>query len=277
MFAPLSKIYYYKKNNNTTSQPLDGTIQLDTDLILPSNKYIFVQPEKILMSRLLPNIFNYNNFNNTQIRIFMDGVVYNTLTFPEGQYSITQIQAAVYSYTVSAGWIPTSVTSPPIKFDVNTATQKVTIELNNANAGNPAVTNISLILDYTRFNEMIGFSSAASTITGNGVYYSDIAVNLDVQSTQIYIGTSLVDKTNFNGTDTNFIAQMSINQATNSDIIIYPDNGFTVEPVISKARSYISSINFNVRSATRNSSVDPVLFLPGSDLSIIINILYFTG
>lgn len=269
--SSISKIIFYKRIE--TLGPLDGTLELSVPLLFRRKCYLKI--EKITLSKLLPNIFSWNTFTNRTIRISKDGITYQDLIFDPGVYTVDAIQAVVYSFQVNNGYNPISVSSAPIRFDVNPFTQRLTIRLDSSQSTTPAaLPNLSIILNpYTsRFNELVGFTSA-TTITGDGIYTSDVAPPIDWQGVSINVGCSISDTIIYNGIPTNFIANLSLSEQQGSSVLFYPEQGHSNKAFPLNISDTLRNMSFDFRSPSRSDSNNPVVFMGGSDATVVMSII----
>ena len=162
-----------ENNNFTVSMSGDG-MELDSD----SENYIALH--SLRMSYTWNNI-DAKKFNNNTLRYSKDGASWITLTFPDGNYTYSDISQYISNHLESQGLDKDSIEiyySPPLK--------KFFIQLNG-----------SFQVDFRsnlEFGKLLGFNSLVITST-----YGDMVPNITNDVDNVLIRCSLIGSSILNG------------------------------------------------------------------------------
>lgn len=137
---------------------LDGEISFDANLSLPPNKPLFIRVIKAQLTKQLPNIYEYGNFDNTRIGLTRDGgVSWVVVVLPPGIYTLEYLEYALNEAVAVAPhlwW--TLATDPGFEFTFNLATQKINVYMDSSKLAAPGILGIDFD-SYSDANLLVGF------------------------------------------------------------------------------------------------------------------------
>lgn len=214
---------YTSKTDSLTGLPFGrrmGQVTLVQPIQLDPNKKKKYQVIRTIISPEIPNVYNYGNFNNTQIRISNNGgISWSIIQFNNGIYQIDMIQDTITNAIAQAGWLGTSTT--PIIVNYNPATQYVYIILNSSGI---VGTQIAVDFGYTPFYNLLGFSTTSNAIfITDGTFSAQNPPQIDQQGTTCLIVCSLIQGCRYtNGIYSNIVARIPLVQSESQIEIVWP-------------------------------------------------------
>lgn len=175
------------KQRNTNNVPENFTIKFDRPLILPNDRRY-----KIALLKLQGNYTWYNiesALNNHQIRYSPDaGTTWKTITFPNGVYTYTDLNAYIHAIMKANG--DSTVVDGFDVFNIelvfNLSTFLVEIILTS---------NYHFDIYTQAYGDLIGYDVAILTTTGSGQRLPDITRSLD----SVQVSCSLVEESIVSG------------------------------------------------------------------------------
>jgi hypothetical protein len=164
----------------------DFNVKLNTPIYLGRDEY-----EIALVSCNLwysyPNV-SANSYNNARFTYSDDaGATWYNIDFPEGTYTITDLNSYIYDQLVLNGHADVDMNGiPSIILRPNYNTLKIEIEITEV--------NFQVDLGTSNFYMLLGFSTlqSATPLTAIGVYEGDELANINNDINKLTIGTSLL-------------------------------------------------------------------------------------
>jgi len=200
----------------------------------------------LIKSNLWYSFYNVSStFNNNVIIYTNDTLDVRTVTFPNGNYTIIQLNSYLHSvmknnndYTVISG-----IDTFNINFTPNYSTIKVTIELTNT---------YSLDLTQSKFNELLGWNQGIYNFTGyqDGQNTADITRGIN----SILIHCDIINQSYQNSISSDVLYSFVPNQPVGSNIEVEPTHliylPIRYNDLVHKIRMYITDqlnrpIDFN--------------------------------
>lgn len=217
---------------------LDRTLNFDGNLKLEPNTPTFVRLLSATLTKQIPNIYEYNGFNNNKLIVTNDNwVTQHEIVLPNGTYTLLNITGAVTetirSSVWGAGWY-TNFDDPGIVFEANLATGKVVIILDNTKgpAAQFGVTLYGSTVPVGTLYTTLGWTFATAVITNAAAgtrasFEAPLIPKLDTQGTSVYVQTSLDPEFSYyNNRNTQILFNFPLSvQAPNANEYVFPVEG----------------------------------------------------
>ena len=218
------------------SKPEDFTIKFTPQLHLDPNMQHELALDKISMTYSWHNITQ--EYQNNTIRYSHDaGSSWNTITFPDGMYSYSDLNDLIHTSMEVGGY-----KSPDRTYGINLlfilSTYKFVIELLN---------NFRLDLTVSNFGDLIGFDKKIVTSTEYGSRLPNITNSID----SLHINCDLISDSIVSGVSTNTLFVVATDNLRRS-------NPFTIEPRRALYNEISSSIISSIRIYVLDSLKRPV-------------------
>ena len=218
------------------SKPEDFTIKFTPQLHLDPNMQHELALDKISMTYSWHNITQ--EYQNNKIRYSHEaGSSWNTITFPDGMYSYSDLNDFIHNSMEVDGY-----KSPDGTYDINLlfilSTYKVVIELSN---------NFRLDLTVSNFGDLIGFDKKIVTSTEYGSRLPNITNSID----SLHINCDLISDSIVSGVSTNTLFVVATDNLRRS-------NPFTIEPRRALYNEISSSMISSIRIYVLDSLKRPV-------------------
>jgi len=223
-----------------------GQINLTQPLNLNPNSKKAYRILRVMMSPMIANIYQYNGFDNTKLRITNDGgVTWVNVQLKNGNYTTLKvIQDAINDIANQLNWY-TSSSDPAITIDSNAATGLVYTKLDSTKLA--LGTQIGVDYSYSSLYVLFGYTQIASTFITDAVHTATLEPRVDTQGTFCRVYCSFIQNTRWkDGVMDASICKIPFVTGGNEIEIIYPGmNTGTVSPIIpATIPSFIQSITF---------------------------------
>lgn len=232
--------------------PLSGKVDYSPGLSLPTNRNIFVRALSAQLTKQIPNIYSYAQFDNTKLSVTNNASAgtptWHQIDLPHGVYTLLELTLAITDAVgVYSGknWY-TNDAQPGILIEGNTSTGKVYIILDNSKTtGQTGRLGIRFDVGGTLY-ETLGYNpdyplQMIQTDTNDGslpgyIFKSTAAAfppKLDTQGTTCDVRTSLNPEMSYvNSTNTDIILSIPLTvSGDNADEYFYPYDG-AISPFI---------------------------------------------
>lgn len=199
-----------------------GIVNMIQPITFDPNKKKAYQVQSVILSPEIPNVYNYDGFDNTKVKISNDGgTTWVTVQFPNGIYQINMIEATVTNAFLQAGWIPDE-TFVPIVIDYNPATRLVYIQVDTTKLS--VGTQAAVDFGASQMYRLLGFPTAVSAkFLLDGTFSATLAPEVDTQGTYINVVCNAINASRFiNGQLSNVIAKVPIVNSGNGIEIVFP-------------------------------------------------------
>ena len=216
---------------------------------------------RVILSPEIPNIYSYGSFNNTQMRISINGgVAWSIVQFSNGVFTINMIQDSITNAFAQTGSLV--VGGIPVIVSYNPATHFVYVTLQSTalTAG-----QVGVDFGFSSFYQLLGFDTPAhSKFIADGTYTAQGIPNLDSQGTSILVSMDIIQGARYkNGVFSNIVCRVPIVVAASQVEIIYPSGstGFISDWIKSSIPSTIMTYTIDYISEKTGS---PIVFLFGN-------------
>lgn len=236
----------------------DGTINMKQIISLNHSKPHAYRVARAILSNLIPNFYNYGNFNNLTFRISTDGGTnWVDCTLKNGIYTLKQIQQAFNDVFIQEDWLLSS-TSPAVIIDVNPTTQIIYVKTDSTKlkAG-----QVGIDFTVSSMYDTFGLTVAQGKIITDTMIVASNSPKMDAQGSYIDVYMTLIQSCRYvNGQISSTICRLPL-QATGNEIIYPSANTGSVSPIV-KATIPSEISTFSVRFV--NSYGRPAVFLMGN-------------
>lgn len=212
-----SQILEYRVTSNVPGIR-DGTVLINNPIKIISRR-AGIQLMKVAISRQIPNIYSYGDFNNTSFRISKDdGVTYSTFNIPEGIYSVLYLKQFIIGATNSLNyWTDPNATG--FNMSYNNATQFIYVEIDSTKLAIPSQFRIDFGI--SDLWDTLGFS-INQTIINDGITIADKNPKIDSQGSYISVElNSVCDylRVSPDGTNTKILCVIPIESSSTNEIL----------------------------------------------------------
>lgn len=199
----------------------NGTINLRQPIYLDANKRKSFRVLKVAMSPVIPNIYNFNGFNNTTLKISKNnGVNWTDVLFDNGVYTVNQLSEGINNVASQLSWWANS-SEPGFTLSYNIVTQYIYIKLDSTKLN--AVGQLCIDFGTSSIYSTLGYLQTACSFNTNGIHSATLAPELDSQSTSVDIYVSCIQGTRYvNGNLSNSVLHLPIVDSATE--IIFPSN-----------------------------------------------------
>lgn len=239
------------RSSTDTLGPLSGSANYTPGISIPPNQPMFVRVLSAQLSKQIPNIYNYGDWNNTIVWVANDAdqpaPTWIKITLPPGVYTLYELTLAIADATgVHSGldWWTNDI-QPGILIEGNTATGLVYFILDNSKTKNQTgrlglMFEKETLLYYTLGCDVNGPEmDQRDPNDGSAPGYvfkstsASLAPHLDTQGTVCDVTTSLNPEMSYvNSTNTDVLLSIPLTVAgDNADEYFYPYEG-AISPYI---------------------------------------------
>jgi hypothetical protein len=238
-----------------------GTVNLQQPILLEPGKQRAYRVLRVVLSPEIANIYRYQGFDNTKLRITNDGgATWVNIQLQNGNYStLKMLQDAINDVANQLNWY-TSSSDPAIIINSNNATGLVYTKLDSTKLA----IGVQIGIDYslsTIYN-VFGYPANACTFVNDAIHSATLPPQVDTQGTYGRIYVSFISNCRwFNGQIDSSICKIPF-VADSGIEYIYPSTGTgVISPIIPCIfPSYVQSFNVSFK----NQFGGDLVFLYGS-------------
>lgn len=258
---------------NRTTQDVSGFRGNSVSLVGGINpnptKKNFIKLSKVVITKNIPNIYNFGTFNNTTIYITKDNwTTTDTINLTEGLYSIYELNLAIQTAMDTLGYFTAGSTSG-FYLGANSAVNRTYIQLDSTNLA--VAGQLGIDFSPSQIWYLLGFDTVRIFNT-DGTHQADADPHVEGPSgTIIDVVTNLTQNTKYlNGQTKNIICSVPLsNLSSSKNEYVYPSDGVET-PIL--PLDQLNNINTFTVDYT-NSDGEPVYFGQGTVLTEVVLIL----
>jgi len=178
---------------------------------------------KAVISKQIPNVYSYDNFDNTKLRVSNDGgVTWTIVNLTPGIYTVAYIQAAINAACASLTyWINNA--DPGFILDFNPATEQVYIKMDSTKLIG-GIGQLGIDFGNSDMKNTLGFTMPTFFIL-DGLHTANINAQVDAQGTMIDVKIfNVADRIRYSsdGSTNNTLCVIPIDSTNPNEVIYQP-------------------------------------------------------